>query len=136
VDANIDCMAGLIAVIDPDTFVRVNWVKSCCRDDKLVAVAAAEVAAPLVCTGDIRFGVRLEEALVGKQPGLTDWLDVLVGGWDSSRGSVVASETVADPVVGVNLGSGVYGVVTFGPEVSDVGVLSAGEMSISWLGRS
>ena len=78
----------------------------------------------------------LEEALVGKQPGLTDWLDVLVGGWDSSRGSVVASETVADPVVGVNLGSGVYGVVTFGPEVSDVGVLSAGEMSISWLGRS
>lgn len=61
---------------------------------------------------------------------------MLVGGWDSSRGSVVASETVADPVVGVNLGSGVYGVVTFGPEVSDVGVLSAGEMSISWLGRS
>lgn len=59
VDANIDCMAGLMAVIEPDTFVRVNWVKSCCRDDKLVAVVAADVAAPLVCTGDIRFGVRL-----------------------------------------------------------------------------
>lgn len=38
--------------------------------------------------------------------------------------------------MGVNRGSGVYGVATFGPEASEVGVLSAGEMSISWLGRS
>lgn len=29
-----------------------------------------------------------------------------------------------------------YGVAAFGPDASDVGVLSAGEMSISWLGRS
>ena len=78
----------------------------------------------------------VEVALLGRHAGRTDGLDVLVGGWESRRGSVVASETVADPVVGVSRGSGVYGVVTFGPEVSDVGVLSAGEMSMSWLGRS
>lgn len=67
----------------------------------------------------------------------TSWVGVLVGGWDNKRGRAVANETGAvDPAVGVNRGSGVNGVAAFGPDASEVGVLSAGEMSMSWLGRS
>ena len=76
VDASMDCSAGLMAVIDPDTVVRVNWVKSCCSDDRLVcddddaaaeeendtaAAAVIVVDAALDCNGDIKFGGLLCE---------------------------------------------------------------------------
>ena len=60
VEANIDCMAGLMAVIEPDTLVLVNCVKSCWRDERLVAVAAADVAG--IEQGDIKFGIRLKHS--------------------------------------------------------------------------
>lgn len=59
VDASIDCIAGLMAVMDPETVVRVNWVKSCWRDERLVAAVAATVVIdvePPACNGDIKFG--------------------------------------------------------------------------------
>ena len=60
VDASIDCIAGLMA--DPDTDDRVNWVKSCWRDERLVVVVVAAVVGieePL-CNGDIKLGARLK----------------------------------------------------------------------------
>ena len=60
VEASMDCIAGLMAVIDPETVVRVNWVKSCWSDDRLVAVVAVDdVDEEPVCSGDIKFGARL-----------------------------------------------------------------------------
>lgn len=59
----MDCIAGFMAVIDPETVVRVNWVKSCWSDDRLVAAAGAVdivVDEEPVCSGDIRFGARLQ----------------------------------------------------------------------------
>lgn len=63
VDASIDCIAGLMAVMDPETVVRVNWVNSCWRDERLVAAVAAAAVIddePPTCNGDIKFGALLE----------------------------------------------------------------------------
>lgn len=67
VDASIDCIAGFMAVIDPETVVRVNWVKSCWRDERLVAAVAAaavddnddEDDEPPGGNGDIKFDALL-----------------------------------------------------------------------------
>lgn len=63
VDASMDCIAGLMAV--PETEDRVNWVRSCWRDERLVDVAAAAVVGieeDPVRNGDIKLGARLVEA--------------------------------------------------------------------------
>lgn len=60
VDASMDCIAGLMAV--PETEDRVNWVRSCWRDERLVDVAAAAVVGieeDPVRNGDIKLGARL-----------------------------------------------------------------------------
>lgn len=64
VDASIDCIAGLIAFPVEDD--RVNWVKSCWRDDRLVVVAVAavvDIEEEPVCNGDIKLGARLEKKI-------------------------------------------------------------------------
>jgi hypothetical protein len=55
----MDCIAGLMAV--PETDDRVNWVKSCWRDDRLVVVAVDVVVGieEPVCNGDIKLRARL-----------------------------------------------------------------------------
>lgn len=60
VAVSIDCIAGLMAV--PETDDRVNWVKSCWRDDRLVVVAVDVVVGmeEPACNGDIKLGARLE----------------------------------------------------------------------------
>jgi len=60
VAVSIDCIAGLMAV--PETDDRVNWVKSCWRDDRLVVVAVDVVVGieEPVCNGDIKLGARLD----------------------------------------------------------------------------
>ena len=55
----MDCIAGLMAV--PETDDRVNWVKSCWRDDRLVVVAVdVVVGIEEPVNGDIKLGARLD----------------------------------------------------------------------------
>jgi hypothetical protein len=55
-----------MAVMDPETVVRVNWVKSCWRDERLVAAVAAAAVIddePPMCNGDIKFGALILKSL-------------------------------------------------------------------------
>ena len=59
----MDCIAGLMAV--PETDDRVNWVKSCWRDERLVAAVAAAAVIddePPTCNGDIKFGALVSQS--------------------------------------------------------------------------
>lgn len=55
----MDCIAGLMAV--PETDDRVNWVKSCWRDDRLVVVAVdVVVGIEEPVNGDIKLEALVE----------------------------------------------------------------------------
>ena len=58
VDASMDWIAGLMA--DPETDDRVNWVKSCWREDRLVVVVVVGIEEEPDCNGDIKLDARLK----------------------------------------------------------------------------